>query len=490
MSHVPATDPSILRDLLIARASSDPDAPAFDDGRRRVTYGELAEAAAGKAALLASLGVRPGDRVALVMSAGVSWAEAFWGAQLMGVATAAFNPRLPASTLERQTARIRPRLVLTDDSLDGALAAELPPEPPIGPDDLAFLQPTSGTSGEPRAAMLLHRNVLAYLRADNYEWAHRGDVFVAWVPPWHDMGLVRFMIGGVAHCVECHIVQPAVSTIPLFLETIGRVGGTLIAAPDFAYRLAPKMVKRSAVDITSLRSAGNGGEPVNSSSVERFEEAFGLSGVVQPGYGLAEATLGVSMHPAGEPLIVDEHGHVSNGPLRDGIEARIDGDPDAPGEILLRGDAMFAGYFDAPDDTALALRNGWLYTGDIGYLDDGGRLYVLGRSRAMIKRAGGVVAPRELEEASQSVPGVRLAAAVGMPDAAGLTETALLVVEDERAGSEDEPAVAGEVSRAVVAAAGFAPGRVIVLPPRSIPRTPSGKVRHVQLREMLLSAAA
>src|SRR5436189_610440 len=216
MSPVSATDPSILRDLLVSRASSDPDALAFDDGRRRVTYAELAESAAAKAARLASLGVRPGDRVALVMSAGVAWAEAFWGAQLLGAASAAFNPRLPASTLERQAARVRPRLVLTDDSLDSAPMATMPPEPPIGSDDLAFLQPTSGTSGEPRAAMLLHRNVIAYLRADSHEWAHRGDVFVAWVPPWHDMGLVRFIIGGVAHGVECHIVQPAISTIPLF----------------------------------------------------------------------------------------------------------------------------------------------------------------------------------------------------------------------------------------------------------------------------------
>ena len=115
---------------------------------------------------------------------------------------------------------------------------------------------------------------------------------------------------------------------------------------------------------------------------------------------------------------------------------------------------------------------------------------MLGRTRAMIKRAGGPVAPRELEEAAQAVPGVRLAAAVGMPDAAGITETALLAIEDERAGSAQEAAVVADVSRAVAASAGFAPGRVVVLPPRSIPRTPSGKVRHVHLREMLLSAAA
>jgi fatty-acyl-CoA synthase len=477
--------PTILRDVLLDRASNDPDGLAFDDGRRRVTYGELAERAAGQAARLASRGVRAGDRVALVMSAGVPWAEAFWAAQLLGAATCAFNPRMPAEALARQTARVRPRLVVPDGALDDAPpTATLPPDPQIGPDDLAFLQPTSGTSGEPRAAMLLHRTVLAYLGADDHEWARPGDVFVDWVPPWHDLGLIRFMIGGVAHGVPTHIVEPAVRTLPEFLRTIDRVRGTVTGAPDFAYRLAAKMVAPGAVDITSLRSAGNGGEPVSSSTVERFEDAFGLSGVVQPGYGLAEATLGVSVHPAGEPMIVDGRGHLSCGPLRAGLEARVDGS--GPGEILLRGDAIFAGYFDAPADTDAALRDGWLHTGDIGYLDDQGTLYVLGRRRAMIKRAGGVVAPRELEEAAQSVRGVRLAAAVGVPDLAALTETALVAVEDERDRSAVPGTLAEDVSRAVTAAAGFAPGRVVVVPPRTIPRTANGKVRHSRLRELLL----
>ncbi|MFL5781986.1 MAG: class I adenylate-forming enzyme family protein [Thermoleophilaceae bacterium] len=478
--------PRTLRDLLLDRAASDPDALAFDDGRRRVTYGQLTARAAGKAARLADLGVHHGDRVALALPAGVDWAEAFWAAQLVGAATCAFNPHVPPDVLAGRAARVRPRLVVHPATFDGVGPADdIPPEPPVGPEDVACLQPTSGTYGDPRAAMLLHRTLLAYLAADDHEWAHPGDVFVDWVPPWHDYGLVRFMIGGVAHGVPCHIVEPAVRTLPRYLERVTEVRGTVIGGPDFAFRLAARMVDPRSVDISSVRSAGNGGEPVSASTVHRFEEAFGVSGVVQPGYGLAEATLGVSMHPAGEPLIVDARGNVALGPLRAGLEARVEGDLHEPGEILLRGDAIFAGYLDAPADTAAALRDGWLHTGDLGYMEDG-LLYVLGRRRAMIKRAGGLVAPRELEEAALGVPGVRLAAAVGLPDRAQLTETAVVAVEDERAHSSEAGPLAAEIARAVTHAAGFAPGEVVVVPPRSIPLTANGKVRHGRLRELLL----
>jgi fatty-acyl-CoA synthase len=477
--------PSILSDLLLARAEADPKGLAFDDGARSVTYEQLAERAAGQARRLTELGVEPGDRVALALDAGVAWAEAFWAAQLLGAATCALNPTVPPDVLAKRAARVDPKVVVHDGMLEDAKpTATIPPQPPIGPDDLAFLQPTSGTSGAPRAAMLLHRAVLAYLEADDHEWARPGDVFVDWVPPWHDLGLVRFMIGGVAHGVPTHIVEPAVKTIPLFLETISRVRGTVTGAPDFAYRIAPRMVDPRTVDLSSLRVAGNGGEPVNSSSVRRFEEAFGLTNVVGPGYGLAEAVLAVSVHPPGEPIITDAHGHCSLGPLRAGLEARIDGE--SQGELLLRGDAIFAGYLDAPADTAAALKDGWLHTGDVGYLDDDGRLYVLGRQRAMIKRAGGIVAPRELEEAALGVPGVRLAAAVGLPDEAGVTETAVLAVEDERANSPEAGALAAEITRAVAATAGFAPARVILVPPRTLPRTANGKIRHGHVRELVL----
>jgi acyl-CoA synthetase (AMP-forming)/AMP-acid ligase II len=487
LSSVPPV-PETLRDVLLERAEADRDRLAYDDELRRVTFGELAELAALRSAQLAEMGVREGDRVALVLPSGIPFAEAFWGLQLLGATPCAFNPAVPAETLERRTALIRPRLVLREGDLEAAPAPSGPaPEPSLGPEDLAFLQPTSGTSGEPRAAMIRHRNVLACMWS-NAEDGHivRDDVLVNWVPPWHDLGLVRFVIACVYFGSPCHILQPAVRTIPAWLEAVGRVRGTVTAAPDFAFRLATRMVDPAQVDLSTLRYLNNGGEPPRSSTIKAFEERFGVPGRVLPGYGLAEAVLGVTVTKLGDAMLVDEHGNVSNGRPFPGIEVRIDGDGSEPGEILVRGDVVFAGYFDSIEESHKALRDGWLHTGDVGYLDADGNLFVLGRSRSMIKRGGGVVASRELEEAAQEVDDVRVAAAVSLPAASELNEPIVVAVETSRQSTRPANTVAAEVSRSIVARAGFAPARVVVVPPATIPRTANGKLRHSRLRELVL----
>jgi acyl-CoA synthetase (AMP-forming)/AMP-acid ligase II len=483
-----ARTPSTLRDVLLERAATDADRLAYDDEVRRISFGELAASAATRAAQLSEMGVKQGDRIALVLPSGIPFAEAFWGVQLLGATAVAFNPRTSEPTLERRTALVRPRLVVREGMLE---AARRPrgeaPAPSLGPEDLAFLQPTSGTSGEPRAAMIRHRNVLACMWA-NGEDGHivRDDVLVNWVPPWHDLGLVRFVIACVYFGSPCHIVQPAVRTIPAWLEAVRRVGGTVTAAPDFAYRLATRMVDPASVDLSTLRYLNNGGEPPRSSTIKPFEERFGVPGRVLPGYGLAEGTLGITVTKLGETMVVDEHGNVSNGRPFPGIEVRIDSDGSEPGEILVRGDVVFAGYFDAPEESRRALRDGWLHTGDIGYLDEEGRLFVLGRSRAMIKRGGGVIASRELEEAAQEVDDVRVAAAVSLPAGAELNEPIVVAVETSRQSTRPSGTVAAEVSRSIVDTVGFAPTKVLVVPPATIPRTHNGKLRHTRLRELLL----
>lgn len=487
LAAVPDT-PTTLREVLLQRAEADPDRLAYDDELRRISFGELAEAAARRAAQFAELGVRPGDRVALVLPSGIPFAEAFWGVQLLGATSCAFNPSVPDRTLERRTALIRPRLVVREGDLDvfREPSGEAP-EPPVGPEDIAFLQPTSGTSGEPRAVMIRHRNVLACLWS-NAEDGHilRDDVLVNWVPPWHDLGLVRFVIAAVYFGSACHILQPAVRTIPAWLEAVGRVGGTVTAAPDFAYRLATRMVAPSSVDLSTLRYLNNGGEPPRASTIRDFEERFGVPGRVLPGYGLAEATLGVTATVLGEERTVDEHGNVSNGRPFPGFEVRIEGDGSRPGQILVRGDAVFAGCFDAPEESRKSLRDGWLHTGDTGYLDEGGNLFVLGRTKAMIKRAGTVIASREFEEAAQEVEDVRVAAAVSVPAESELSERIVVAVETSRHSTQAPDAVAAAVSRSIVSTVGFAPAQVLVVAPATIPRTPNGKLRHTRLRELLL----
>lgn len=460
---------------LRARAQDSPDALAFTFEHESLTFGTLLEDAEGLAGALLGAGVTAGDRVALVLPAGLDLIRLFYAVQRIGAVPSIFDPGVPAGLTAQRVARIRPRLVLSSAVLSSAVRP-LPPLP-SDPEAIAFLQNTSGTSGEPRVAMVLQRNVTATLAATR-EWLDPvpGDVMVSWVPPWHDLGLMRFVIAPVSLGLPCHLVTPAVRTIPEWFAIIARHRGTITGAPDFAWRMVTRLVDPRMVDLRSLRFATNGGEPVRASTISAFEERFALPGVIRPGYGLAEATLGVTAVLAGEALRVDARGNVSCGRALPGGEVRID---DASGQILARGPGIFAGYFDAPDATAATLRNGWLHTGDAGYLDEDGQLYVLGRQRAMLKRGGASLAPRELEEAAQSVTAVRIAAAVGLP--AAFTEEIVVVVEAEPGAMDVEAHVAAAIEQAL----GFAPDRVLVQEPRTIPRTSNGKIRHAALRELL-----
>jgi acyl-CoA synthetase (AMP-forming)/AMP-acid ligase II len=476
----------MLHELLLARAGRSPDALVYADDHSSLTFGQLADRAEQLAGGLAAKGVRQGDAVALVLPSGIGFAEHFWAVQRLGAVSAAFNPETPREALARRVERVRPRLVVTEDvGLAGASATVPEPEPNL--DAVAMLQPTSGTSGEPRAAMATHRNVVAQLEAA-IDVLHK-DVLVAWVPPWHDMGLVRFVISAVYLEAPSHFVQPAIGTIPQWLSTIERVGATYTAAPDFAYRLACRMVPRGSVDLSSLRCAGNGGEPVRRRTIQAFEEHFGVRNVVIPGYGLAEATLAVASGIGGDDVVADERGNLSCGRPYPGVEVRAGDSVDSPGEILVRGDIVFAGYLDAPEETARTIRDGWLHTGDDGYLDEAGRLFVLGRRRAMIKRGGTVIAPREIEEVAGEVPGVRLAAAVGIPPAEGeLTESIAVAVETDHAGDSAGPLEAA-VSDALLRRLGMAPQHVLVVPRRTVPRTENGKIRHQALRDLVAATA-
>ncbi|HEX7808810.1 MAG TPA: AMP-binding protein, partial [Thermoanaerobaculia bacterium] len=269
-----------------------------------------------------------------------------------------------------------------------------------------------------------------------------------------------------------------------WMQTIGRVGGTITGAPDFAYRLAARLVDPKTVDLSSLRDATNGGEPVRLSTIESFERAFNAPGVMKPGYGLAEATLGVTCRRPDQPTRTDARGNVSNGIALPTIELRIDAEPGEPGEIVVGGPLVFAGYFEAEEATNAVLRDGELYTGDIGQLDADGHLYVLGRKRAMLKRGGAVLAPRELEEAAQRVDGVKIAMAVGVTSEFATEEIVVAVEIDEK---EDVQRIAREVAESVRATLGFAPERVLAMKRNSLPRTYNGKLRHDALRTALLN---
>jgi acyl-CoA synthetase (AMP-forming)/AMP-acid ligase II len=277
------------------------------------------------------------------------------------------------------------------------------------------------------------------------------------------------------------------------------VRGTVTGAPDTGYRIAARLVSPQGLDLSSLRVAGSGGEPVRASTIRDFEARFGVPGVIRPGYGLAEATLTVTVDLSSPMPLCDAAGNVSCGPAVPGIEVRIVDDegrelpPGVPGEILIRGETVFSGYVNDPEATAEALRDGWLRSGDIGALDREGRLFVHGRRRALIKRAGGTIAPREVEEAADAVPGVRSSAAVGVPNPSLFgTEDIVIVAEVRRGGWADDAAMAAAaraIAHRVEEAVGASPWRVLLVAPNTIPRTANGKVCHARLRSDVVANA-
>jgi acyl-CoA synthetase (AMP-forming)/AMP-acid ligase II len=363
--------------------------------------------------------------------------------------------------------------------------------PSIAGEDAALLAATSGTSGEHRTAMLLHRNLMASVRSSAQRLQIRpDDVLVNWAPLYHGLGLMRFLFGGIYFGCPVHLVRPELLHLRRWLETMTRVRATITGAPDFGYRVAAELVKPDGIDLGSLRYAMNSGEPIRPTTIQKFEQKFGVQNVIRPGYGLSEAN-GVTNLAPDEPAIVDEAGNVCCGRPADGLILEIvDADgrsqpPGAAGEIRLSGEQVFAGYCDDETATREKLKNGWLYTGDIGYLDVQGRLYVLGRKRSIIKRGGAMIVPRDIEEPAEKVSGVLAAAAIGVDRSSlGIEDVVVIIeVEPEHAAAESEwRRIQQEVIGKIVQSRGLTPNVVGIVPRGAMPRTPNGKLRHEELK--------
>ena len=372
--------------------------------------------------------------------------------------------------------------------------------PAVAPDDVAFLQYTSGTTGSPKGVMLSHEGLLT-----NIEQLIEGmaltssDCFVSWLPVFHDMGLILMTMVPFYLGAKLVLLPTALANPRPWLAAIARHRGTVTAAPDFAYRLTLRHVREPAgYDVGSLRLALNAAEPVRSSTIEEFERAFGLRHVLIAGYGLAEATVGVSTWPPGTAPLVDARGVVSVGRPFRGIDIQIveDGRPLAPGrigEISVRSPANTRGYYGDPAETArLFWRDAYIRTGDLGYLDDAGHLFVTGRLKNMIKHGGESIFPQEAEQIADRLASVRRSVAIGVDAGGPEGEQLYLFAELSRPGGYGEPELydaAVDVVQAIHAQLGIRPGRVYLLRPHSIPLTGNGKTQHAALRDQYLSGA-
>ncbi len=503
--------PSTLVELLEQRAALTPEQPAVYWEEQPLSYAALWEGVNRFAALLLSAGVEPGDRVLIRIGNGPDFFPAFYGVQRAGAIAV---PIFPSSGPERMAALARmcgakivvvpsdagaepagPRAITVAESAGCSPEA---PFPTVAPADVAFLQYTSGSTGAPKGVMLSHEGLITNIgQLIGGMGITASDVFVSWLPVYHDMGLILMTMVPFSLGAKLFLLPTTLANPRPWLSTIARHGGTLTAAPDFAYRVALRHVKDPAgYDLSSLRLALNAAEPVRPRTIDEFERTFNLHNVVVAGYGLAEATVGVATWPPGIPPLVDPRGIVSVGRPFPQVEIQIvEGDepiePGRIGEIAVKSPANTRGYYNDPEETARLLwRDGYIRTGDLGYLDEQGHLFITGRIKNSIKHGGETIFPQEAESIADALPFVRRSAAVGIDSGGPEGEQLFLFAEMNKAGGHQESGLheaAVSVVQAIYAHMGIRPGRVYLVLPHAIPITPNGKTQHTALRQLYLS---
>lgn len=523
---------------------------------RAVGYGELDHGARRMAAGLRELGVVAGDRVALMLPTGLDYFHAFVGILRCGAVPVPMYPPAPRGRVEdhlRRHARIlanagaallvtvpeargvarllraeMPRLarVLTPAELASAAGDAVGAD--AGADDLALLQYTSGSTGDPKGVMLTHAQLLANIRAMGERIGVRpGDVFASWLPLYHDMGLIAAWLGSLYYGVPLAVMSPlAFLRRPLrWLELIHRHRATLSGGPNFGYALClraltPERLEALAdLDLSDWRLAFNGAEPVSAATLEAFAERLAGCGfrreALLPVYGLAEAAVGLCCPVPGRGPVLERidrerlaaagravpaapgamaRGCVSCGPPLPGYEVRV---VDATGrelperhegEVEFRGPSATAGYYRNPSATAGLFRGEWLRTGDRGYAA-AGELYVTGRSKDVIIRGGRNVHPHELEEAVEALPGIRngCVAVFGDTDPATGSEALVVVAETRVADAGDRARLEAEIRRLTAELVDLPAEHVRLVAPHSVLKTSSGKIRRAATRELYRS---
>jgi len=357
----------------------------------------------------------------------------------------------------------------------------------------ALVQFTSGSTGQPSAVPISHSALATNIRQMSEAWnlTHR-DSFVNWLPLYHDMGLILMTLTPLVLGSPPVLMQTGLKRIRRWFRLVREHKGTITAAPDFAYRFALTYVHpRQHGDLSSLRIAVNAAEPVRLSTIKRFEKTFAIAGAMRPAYGLAEATAGVCCVRPGVPIHTDGAGNVSVGRPFPGIRIRTrDTEHRDCKEIQVNTPAATRGYIGFPESPrGLFTPDGWLRTGDRGFMDSRGELYVLGRLRHTLRQEGRTLGVREVEELMESLNFVRRCAAAGI-DPGGIDGERIVIFLEFRntrlqaARCRDLIAIAVKEFHDYF---GFRPGRVVPLRPRGIPLTVNGKIRYSELATRFLS---
>lgn len=516
-----------------------------------VRWGELWHEASAVAAQLQEGGLRPGQRVLLILPTSRAFVTGFFGIIMAGGIPV---PTAQPSILKGQSLLTYQDLLhnIADDSgaafcitrtrllevlheglcqvnaqirfLDAeAPARAVAPCTIVAPDseETAFLQYTSGSTSRPKGVMLTHQNILANLKSIKSKLHRPGTVTVSWLPLYHDMGLIGSLLTSLYSQSPVVLMPPKafIKDPTRWLRAVSDYRATITVAPNFAFRYCVRAIDLEdlpGVRLDSLRIALNGAEPVDQVAVQQFEEKFealGLRrGTVCPVYGLAEGTLAVTFSDPG-PLVTDtvnadcieqdgeavpatpmdrSRTFVSVGRAVPGVQVRVVDEtgqtlPERQvGEILVKGASVMKGYYRSPVGTAEALRDGWLYTGDLGYQAEG-RLYIAGRRKDLIIRHGRNYHPEDIEFQVTRIGGIGNRSAVAFSiEQDG--DTTLVVVAETRIRKPDALAeMKQNLILQVHHAFLFGPDEVCFIKPGTIPRTTSGKVRRQETKRRYLN---
>ncbi len=544
-----------LTEILIGHAKALPDhihihIEEFSESAKTLTFGELYNGARRIAAGLQQHDLEPGDTVAIMLPTSADYFFSFFAILLAGCIPVPLYPPTRPSQIEEHLLRhnriltnARAKVLITIpevrligrllqaqiDTLNSILTAEeLTAQEkecisiPCHGNDIAFLQYTSGSTGDPKGVILTHANLLANIRVMGQSIdVSSKDIFVSWLPLYHDMGLIGAWLGSLYYGCRLVVMSPLtfLARPERWLWAIHKHRGTLSASPNFGYEISYRRIDDKTIqglDLSSWRLAFNGAEPVSGQTITNFSTRFEPYGfrreATAPVYGLAESSVGLAFPPLNRGPIIDhiQRDHffrtgqaieaqvgeenlefVACGQPLAGHQIRIV-DPEGrelperqQGRLEFKGPSVTSGYLHNPDQTRSLFRGNWLDSGDLAYIADGD-VYITSRIKDIIIRGGRNVYPHELEEAIGNIEGIRKGciAVFGVLDKRERTERVVVLAESRILDTEKRTQLRKKIMNVGVDLLDMPPDDIILAPPGSVLKTSSGKVRRSATREL------
>jgi fatty-acyl-CoA synthase len=382
-------------------------------------------------------------------------------------------------------------------------------------DDFAFIQYTSGSTSAPKGVLLTHKNLIENIRAYGSACQLSSkDSTVSWLPLYHDLGLIGFWLGSLYFGMPLNIFSPLtfLNRPEQWLWAIHHHRATISGAPNFAYELCVRKIDPAAIeglDLSTWEVAASGAEAIQPQTLKRFAEKFAPYGfkaeAFMPVYGLAESTVGLAISPRGRGAWIDKINRdafetkqlaeasedanglefVSCGPPLPGHEIKIVDDDGATlperhiGYLYFRGPSNMQGYYRNPEATQEILHDGWLDSGDLAYQVNG-ETFITGRKKDTIIKTGRNLYPTEIEDLAAQVSGIRKGCVIafGVSDSERGTEQLIVVAETAETNEDKRNKLSNDISEKILNALDIAPDHIILVHPRTIPKTSSGKLQR------------